>query len=45
MTRLHADHPLVQVQTDADGTPVSLRLDGQTHAEIGICNRWRLVDD
>ena len=45
MTRLHATHPLVQVETDATGTPIRLRLDGQTHAEIGICNRWRLVDD
>jgi len=45
MTRLYANHPLVQVDTDEAGTPVRLRLDGETHGEIGICNRWRLVDD
>jgi hypothetical protein len=44
VTRLHTDHPLVQVETDAFGTPIRLRMDGVTHGEIGICNRWR-VDD
>ena len=33
MTRLHATHPLVQVETDASGTPIRLRLDGTTHAD------------
>jgi hypothetical protein len=45
MTRLHATHPLVQVETDAAGTPIRLRLDGTTHAEVRICNRWRVADD
>ena len=43
-TRRYLDHPLVQVETDADGTPVRLRMDGTDHGEVGICNRWR-VDD
>ena len=45
MTRLHADHPLVQVETDPDGQPVRIRLDGETHGEVGVCNRWRVDDD
>ena len=45
MTRLMDGHPLVQVETDPDGTPVRLRMDGTTHGEVGICNRWRLDDD
>ena len=45
MTRLYADHPLVQVETDADGQPRNLRLDGATHGEVGVCNRWRVDDD
>jgi hypothetical protein len=44
MTRIHTDHPLVQVETDAAGTPPRLRMDGTDHGELGICNRWR-VDD
>jgi hypothetical protein len=44
MTRIHTDHPLVQVETDAAGTPTRLRMDGIDHGELGICNRWR-VDD
>jgi hypothetical protein len=44
VTRLHTNHPLVQVETDDLGTPIRLRMDGVTHAEVGICNRWR-VDD
>src|SRR5690606_37749513 len=44
MTRIHTDHPLVQVETDAAGTPTRLRMDGTDHGELGICNRWR-VDD
>ncbi len=44
MTRLHIDHPLVEVETDADGIPTRLRMNGVTHGEVGICNRW-LVDD
>jgi hypothetical protein len=44
MTRRYPDLPLVQVDTDADGTPVRLRMDGTDHGELGICNRWR-VDD
>lgn len=44
MTRLVDGHPLVQVETAPDGTPVRLRMDGETHGEVGICNRWR-VDD
>ncbi|HEX2222149.1 MAG TPA: hypothetical protein VHK06_06450 [Candidatus Limnocylindria bacterium] len=44
MTRLHPDHPLVQVDTDPNGTPVRLRADGVDHGEVGVCNRWR-VDD
>lgn len=45
MTRLYANHPLVQVETDADGIPVRLRMDGVTHGEVGICNQWRVDDD
>ena len=45
MTRLVEGHPLVQVETDAAGIPVRLRMDGTTHGEVGICNRWRLDDD
>jgi hypothetical protein len=45
MTRLVAGHPLVQVEADAEGTPVRLRLDGRTYDEVGICNRWRVDDD
>jgi len=45
VTRLYLDHPLIQVETDADGTPLRLRLDGETHGEVGICNRWRVDDD
>ena len=49
MTRLYLDHPLVQVETDVDGTPIRLRLGGEahgeTHGEVGICNRWRVDDD
>ena len=30
MTRLHTTHPLVQVDTDEAGTPIRLRLDGET---------------
>ncbi len=45
MTRLYADHPLVQVETDAQGTPQRLRMDGVTSGEVGICNRWRVDDD
>ena len=44
MTRRYANHPLVQVETDAAGVPVRLRMDGTDHGELGICNRWR-VDD
>ena len=44
MTRRYLDHPLVQVETDADGAPIRLRMDGTDHGEVGICNRWR-VDD
>jgi hypothetical protein len=44
MTKLYADHPLVQVEADELGTPVRLRLDGVDHGEVGVCNRWR-VDD
>ena len=44
MTRRYLDHPLVQVETDADGAPIHLRMDGTDHGEVGICNRWR-VDD
>ena len=44
MTRIRTDHPLVQVETDAAGTPTRLRMDGIDHGELGICNRWR-VDD
>ena len=40
MTRRYLDHPLVQVDTDADGTPLHLRMDGTDHGEVGICNRW-----
>ncbi len=45
MTRLYADHPLVQVETDAAGQPLRIRLDGETHGEVGVCNRWRIDDD
>jgi hypothetical protein len=45
MTRLVPGHPLVQVETDADGIPVRLRLNGAAHGEVGICNRWRVDDD
>ena len=45
MTRLYLDHPLIQVDTDEFGTPLRLRLDGTTHGEVGICNRWRVDDD
>ena len=45
MTRLYLDHPLIQVETDALGTPLRLRLDGETHGKVGICNRWRVDDD
>ena len=45
MTRLYADHPLIQVETDATGVPQRLRLDGVAHGEVGICNRWRVDDD
>ena len=45
MTRLYVTHPLIQVDTDEQGTPTRLRLDGVTHAEVGICNRWRVDDD
>ena len=45
MTRLYLDHPLIQVDTDAFGTPLRLRLDGTNHGEVGICNRWRVDDD
>jgi hypothetical protein len=44
LTRRYADHPLVQVATDADGVPVRLHLAGTDQGELGICNRWR-VDD
>lgn len=44
MTRLYADHPLVQVETDTAGTPLRLRMDSVDQGEVGICNRWR-VDD
>lgn len=44
MTRRYPDLPLVQVETDATGIPVRLRMDGTDHGELGICNRWR-VDD
>lgn len=45
MTRIHTDHPLVQVETDAQGIPQRLRMDGVTSGEVGICNRWRVDDD
>ena len=45
MTRLHADHPLVQVEMDGDGIPMRLIMDGTDHGEVGICNRWRVHDD
>ena len=45
MTRLYLDHPLIQVETDALGTPLRLHLDGESHGEVGICNRWRVDDD
>ena len=45
MTRLYGDHPLIQVETDGDGRPLRLRLDGSTHGEVGVCNRWRVDDD
>jgi len=45
VTRLYANHPLVQVETDAAGTPVRIRMDGVTHGEVGICNQWRVDDD
>jgi hypothetical protein len=45
MTRLFADHPLVQVEADAAGVPLRLRMDGADHGEVGICNRWRVDDD
>ena len=44
MTRRYLDHPMVQVETDADGATIRLRMDGADHGEVGICNRWR-VDD
>lgn len=44
MTRLYLAHPLVQVETDVDGIPTHLRLDGADHGEVGVCNHWR-VDD
>jgi hypothetical protein len=45
VTRLYLDHPLIQVETDRAGTPLRLRMDGVTHGEVGICNRWRVDDD
>jgi hypothetical protein len=45
VTRLYPTHPLVQVETDAAGTPVRLRMDGVAHGEVGICNCWRVDDD
>ena len=45
MTRLVAGHPLVHIETDAEGAPVRLRLDGVAHDDVGICNRWRVDDD
>ena len=45
MTRLHGDHPLVQVELDPTGQPARIRLDGETHGEVGVCNRWRVDDD
>lgn len=45
MTRLYLDHPLIQVETDASGTPQRLHLDGAAHGEVGVCNRWRVDDD
>ncbi len=45
MTRLYANHPLVQVETDTSGTPQRLRMDGVTSGEVGICNHWRVDDD
>ena len=44
MTRRYPDLPLVQVETDAAGTPMRLRMDATDHGELRICNRWR-VDD
>ena len=45
MTRLYANHPLVQVETDGAGTPIRIRMNGVTHGEVGICNQWRVDDD
>jgi hypothetical protein len=45
VTRLYANHPLVQVETDEAGTPIRLRMDGVAHGEVGICNQWRVDDD
>jgi hypothetical protein len=36
MTRRYPDLPLVQVETDAAGTPTRLRMDGTDHGELGI---------
>ena len=44
MTKLYADHPLIQVEADAEGRPIRLRMDGTDHGEVGICNRWRTDD-
>ncbi|MGH2456286.1 MAG: hypothetical protein ACRDHD_08530 [Candidatus Limnocylindria bacterium] len=45
MTRLVSGHPLIQVETDQDGVPLRIGLDGRVHGEVGICNRWRVDDD
>lgn len=43
MTRLLAEHPVLEVELDAQGRPVSIRWAGRTE-HVEVANHWRIEE-
>jgi hypothetical protein len=43
VTRLLRAHPLIEVETDAEGRLVAIRWSGRREP-VEVCNRWRIEE-
>jgi hypothetical protein len=43
MTRLLREHPVIEVELDAEGTLRSIGWDGRRET-VEVCNRWRVEE-
>lgn len=43
MTRLHPEHPLIEVELDGVGRPTMVRWAGRRDS-VEVCNHWRIEE-